>query len=140
VAELLERDAKLVRAVTGSQRWFAALGLALALLGAAYAVWGVARFDPHADPRQNPGFDKPVAELAFLFDRGLVRLENQTPQTQMEAFLLRGLTRNMQFSAGVMILIMRIFLGLFVLVTGLLSLTVVVERGRLLRVIQRLRE
>jgi hypothetical protein len=140
VAELLERDAKLVRAVTGSQRWFAALGLALALLGAAYAVWGVARFDPYADPRQNPGFDKPVAELAFLFDRGLVRLENQTPQTQMEAFLLRGLTRNMQFSAGVMILIMRIFLGLFVLVTGLLSLTVVVERGRLLRVIQRLRE
>ena len=140
MAELSEREAKLVRTVTGSQRWFAAAGLALALLGLAYAIWGVLHFDPHGDPRQSPGFDKPVAQLAFLFDRGLVRLENQTPATPTEALLLRAVTRNMQFSAGVMMLLMRVFLGLLTLVAGMLAVTVVVERGRLLRVIKRLQE
>ena len=54
-------------------------GALLALLGAAYLVWGVLRFDPRVDPRKNPGFDWPVARLAFLFERGMILVENAAP-------------------------------------------------------------
>ncbi|HTO70993.1 MAG TPA: hypothetical protein VMR31_14120 [Myxococcota bacterium] len=140
MADLSERESKHLRAVRATQRRFAAAGVVLVLLGAAYVTWGVLHFNPHGDPRVDPGFDGPVAKLAFLFDRGLEKIDNTTPQTPTEAFLLHALSRNMQFSTGVMVMLMRIFLGLFTLVTGLLTMTVVVERGRLLRVIKRLEE
>jgi len=140
MAPLSDRETKFLTRVRGSQRWFAIGGLVLSLLGAAYTTWGVLRFDPHGDPRKNPGFDGPVAELAFLFERGYQMIDHTDPQTPTEARLLRTLERNMQFSTGVMVLLMRVFLGLFAVVTGLLSMSVVVERARLLRLIKRLEE
>ncbi|HXZ85602.1 MAG TPA: hypothetical protein VEI82_08945 [Myxococcota bacterium] len=140
MAALSDREAKFLSHVRRSQRWFAAGGLVLSLIGAAYTTWGVLRFDPHGDPRRNPGWDGPVAELAFLYERGYERIDRAMPETPAEAQLLHALERNMQFSSGVMVLLMRVFLGLFAVVTGLLSMSVVVERSRLLRLIKRLEE
>ena len=118
----------------------AIVGALLALIGAAYLFWGVTRFDPMADPRENPGFDWPVARLAFLFERGQLMVDRAVPQTAMEGRLLRGMSRNMNFSAGVMVLLLRIFFGTLALVSGFAIMTVVVERARLLALIRHLRE
>jgi len=126
--------------VTRSQRPMAIVGGVLALLGAGYLIWSVTRFDPLADPRENPGFDWPVARLAFLFEPGLVVVENSVPETPTEGRLLRGLSRNMNFSAGVMVLLLRVYLGTLALVSGFAIMTVVVERARLIAMIRQLRE
>jgi hypothetical protein len=67
-------------------------------------------------------------------------VESAVPQTPTEERLLRGLARNLNFSAGVMVLLLRIFFGTLAVVTGLAIMTVVVERARLLAMIQTLRE
>ena len=54
--------------------------------------------------------------------------------------LLRALARNMNFSSGVMVLLLRIFFGTIALVMGFAMVTVVVERARLLAMIRQLRE
>ncbi len=140
MAALIESQDRLLRRTIRSQRPMGIVGAALALLGVAYLVWGVTRFDPRVDPRENPGFDWPVARLGFLFERGMVMVENSVPETPTEARLLRGLTRNLNFSAGVMVLLLRIFFGTLALVSGLAIMTVVVERARLLAMIRHLRE
>ena len=115
-------------------------GALLALVGAAYLVWGVRRFDPYTDPRENPGFDWPIARLAFVFEEGRFVTDNALPKTPSEDRLLRGLSRNMDFSAGVMVFMLRTFLGTLALVSGFAIMTVVVERARLIAIIRRLRE
>jgi hypothetical protein len=45
----------------------------------------------------------------------------------------------MRLTGSLVILLMRLFLGTFVLTTGMILLTVVVERRRLLKVIEKLR-
>lgn len=137
---LADSQDRLLGRLIRSQRPMGIAGAVLALLGAAYLVWGVTRFDPSADPRENPGFDWPVARLGFLFERGMVMVENSVPETPTEARLLRGLSRNLSFSAGVMVLLLRIFLGTLALVSGFAIMTVVVERGRLIAMIRHLRE
>ena len=137
---LVDSQDRMLGRLTRSQKPMAIAGALLALAGAAYLVWGIARFDPRADPRENPGFDWPVARLAFLFERGMVVVENAVPQTAAEARLLKGLTLNMNFSAGVMVLLLRIFFGTLALVSGFAIMTVVVERARLIAMIRHLRE
>jgi hypothetical protein len=56
----------------------------------------------------------------------------------VEALLLDSMKRGMVFSAGVMVLMLRVYIGTLVLLMGLIALTVVVERRRLLRVIEKL--
>ena len=138
--ELVEKQDLLLRRIARSQRPMAIAGGLLALLGAAYLVWGVTRFDAHGDPRTNPGFDWPVARLAFIFERGQAQLESAEPGSHSEQKLRRGLTRTMQFSSGVMVLLLRIFFGTLALVAGFATMTVVVERARLLAMIRHLRE
>ncbi len=140
MAELEESESRLLGRLSRSQRPMAIAGALLALLGAAYLVWGVARFDPLEDPRESPGFDWPVARLAFLFERGMSSIEVAVPETKAEARLLRALARNMNFSSGVMVLLLRIFFGTIALVMGFAMVTVVVERARLLAMIRQLRE
>src|SRR5512139_3562440 len=118
-----ERDARLLASVSRSQRPFLGLGIVLALAGAAYLTWALVRYDPWDDPRQNPGFDRPVAQLAFLFQRHQFVIEHANGQTPAENRLLRGLARNMQFSAGIMVLLLRLFLGTLTLVFGLTIMT-----------------
>lgn len=134
------REASFLSRVRAHQRPLAIGGAVLALLGASYLAWGILRYDQRADPRDNPGFDGPVANLAFIFQRGQLRVEKAEPQTPSEARLLHALARNMQFSAGIMVLQVRIFLGTLALLGGFIMMTVVVERARLLRLIKRLQE
>ena len=140
MASLAEKQDLLLARIARSQRPMAIAGVVLALLGAVYLVWGVTRFDPHHDPRTNPGFDWPVSRLAFIFERGEAQLEIADPGSRTEQQLRRGLTRNMQFSSGVMVLLLRIFFGTLALVSGLAIMTVVVERARLIAMIRHLRE
>jgi hypothetical protein len=141
MSDSAERDERFVAGVSRSQRPFLAVGIVLALAGAAYLVWAVARYNPRLDPRDDPGFDRPVAQLAFLFDAYQDRLETTAEgATPRELALMRGLNRNMAFSAGMMVLLVRIFVGTILVVFGLSIMTVVVERARLLAVIGRLRE
>ncbi|MFI5315983.1 MAG: hypothetical protein ACHQ6T_09785 [Myxococcota bacterium] len=122
------------------QRLLAVGGAVISLLGAVYLGWAILRFDPRGDPRDRPGFDAPIAELAFIFQRGQLFLEKIEPQTPLEARLLHALGRNMQFSAGIMVLLVRVFVGTLTMLGGMIMLTVVVERERLLRLIKRLQE
>jgi hypothetical protein len=92
------------------------------------------------DPRENPGFDWPVAQLAHIFDRGRAQLESSEPETTSERRMVHRVQRNMDFSAGVMVFLLRTFLGMLALVLGLAIVTVVVERARLIALLIRLQE
>jgi hypothetical protein len=137
----LEGDqATFLARVRRHQRLLAIGGALISLFGAAYLAWAILRFDPHGDPRDHPGFDGPIAELAFIFQRGQLILENAEPQTPGEARLMHELGRNMQFSAGIMVLLVRVFVGTLAMLGGMIMMTIVVERARLLRLIERLQE
>jgi hypothetical protein len=140
VTELAERQDLMLGRLTRSQKPMAIVGALLALLGAAYVTWGVMRFDPRGDPRDNPGFDWPIARLAFLFEGGHARIDKAVAETPTEARLLRGMSRNMTFSAGVMVMLLRVFVGTIAVVLGFSIVTVVVERARLIAMIRHLRE
>jgi hypothetical protein len=136
----LETDAGFVERVRKSQRPFMIAGIVLALAGAAYLTWAIARYNPRLDPRDDPGFDRPIAQIAFLFEAHQARLEQRVDDaTPREIGLMRGLLMNMAFSAGMMVLLVRVFIGTILLVSGLSIMTVVVERARLLAVIHRLK-
>jgi hypothetical protein len=140
MGSLEQRDASFLAGVRRRQRPLAVGGALLALAGAGYLAWALLRFDPYADPRDNPGFDRPIAELAFIFQRGQLIVENAVPQTPSEQRMLRALARNMQFSSGIMVLLVRICVGTVAMLGGFIVMTVVVERGRLLKLIKRLEE
>ena len=140
MASLEDKQSRFLAGVQRRQKPIAITGALIAVAGALYLAWGVLRFDPRADPRVNPGFDGPVAELAFIFQRGMVIVENAVPQTPSEARMLRALAKNMNFSAGVIVTMMRIFLGTLAMLGGFIMITVAVERARLLRLIAKLQE
>ena len=140
VPALVDAQEQMLGRLTRSQKPMAIAGAVVALVGAAYLFWGVARFDPMADPRADPGFDWPVARLAFLFEHGQNSLDQAVSQTRTEGRLRRGMSRNMSFSAGVMVLQLRILFGTLALVLGFAMMTVVVERARLIAMIRHLRE
>jgi len=140
VSVLEGQDASFLSRVKNHQRPLAVAGALISLCGIAYLAWAILRYDPSADPRQDTGFDRPIAQLGFLFQRGLWMVENAEPQTPTEQRLLHGLSRNMQFSAGMMVLLVRIFTGTLTMLAGFIMMTVVVERARLLKLIKRLQE
>jgi hypothetical protein len=121
-----------------TQRLATWLGIVLTVLGVAYVVWALHLFDWRVDPRTQSSFDGPVAQLAFLYDSYQGILDRIQPETPVEEMLLAGIERGMFFSAGTMVMMMRIYLGTLVALMGLIALTVVVERRRLLRLIDKL--
>ena len=133
-------EASFLSQVRSHQRPLAIAGALLAVCGIAYLAWAILRYDPEADPRLDTGFDRPIAKLGFLFQRGLWLVENAEPKTPTEERLLHGLSHNMQFSAGMMVLLLRIFTGTLTMLAGFIMMTVVVERARLLKLIKRLEE
>jgi hypothetical protein len=133
-------DASFLSSVRRHQRPLAISGALLSVCGIAYLAWAIVRYDPKADPRLDTGFDRPIAQLGFVFQRGLWMVENAEPHTPTEDRLLRGLSHNMQFSAGMMVLLLRIFTGTLAMLGGFIIMTVVVERARLLKLIKRLQE
>lgn len=141
MGDLEARDSSYLDVVRRRQRPLAVAGAILSLLACAYLAWAIGRFNPRADPRDNPGFDRPIAQLAFIFQAGQLHFEKMAAEaTPKELALLRTLSRNMSFSAGIMVLQVRMFVGTVALIGGLIMMTVVVERGRLLKVIKRLQE
>lgn len=140
MAELNEGEVRAFERIASHQKPMAIGGAVLAILGAVYLIWGVSRFDPREDPRVNPGFDWPVARLAFIFDRGRAQLERAEPETKSEQLMVRRVKRNMDFSAGVMVFLLRSFCGTLAFVLGLAMMTVVVERARLIALVRRLKE
>lgn len=126
--------------VRSHQRPLMIAGGIIALLGIAYVAWAILRYDPSADPREDTGWDTPITRLGYLFQRGLLIVENAEGQTPTEKRLLHGLALNMKFSSGVMVLMLRVFTGTIVMLGGFIMMTVVVERARLLKLIKRLQE
>jgi len=140
VSALEGTDAGYLSRVRRHQRPLAIGGAILALCGIAYLAWAIVRYDPDADPRKDAAWDRPIAEVGFLFQRGLWMVENADPKTPTEERLLRGLSRNMKFSSGIMVLLLRIFVGTLTMLGGFIVMTVVVERARLLKLIKRLEQ
>ena len=138
MAELTERDRILLEKVSRGQRASTVIGIVLTLAGLGYVSWAVHLFDYRVDPRTQWSFDGPVADLAFLYDRYQRILDKVEPESDVEKLLLEGVRRGMYFSSGVMVLMLRIYIGTLVGLMGLVALTVVVERRRLLRMIEQL--
>ena len=139
MAELSLPEAAFLARLDRTQKIAAWLGVLLALLGAAYIAWALYLFDWRVDPRTQASFDGPIAQLAFLYDSYQNTLDKIQPQTQVERWLIAGVRRGMIFSAGTMVMMLRIYIGSLVCLMGLVSLTVVVERRRLLRLVEKLR-
>jgi hypothetical protein len=140
MSELSARQVRLLRRLSVSQRASNAVGAVLTLIGVLYAGWAVWRFDPLATAEQHAAFDGPVSQLVRLY-APFFRLADQVrPHTDVEQVLLDSLRANMDFSLGVYVTLVRVFLGTLVCLAGLIMLTVVVERQRLLSIIATLRE
>lgn len=138
MAELTDRDQRHLRQMAWMQpaaRW---VGVVASLAGIAYVAWAVLSFDYRVDPRDKPSFDGPVLKIAAVYDSYSRTLDKIKPETSIEGLLMEQMQAGLRFSTSVMVLMLRLFLGALVLFFGLVSLTVAVERGRLLRLIERL--
>ncbi len=136
---LAEKDERLLARLGWTQRAATAFGIVLTLAGAAYVTWALVSFDPRADPREQPAFDRPIARLAFLYHTYQGILDHILPETDTEKILLSSMKHGMNFSAGIVVMLVRLLIGSLVCMSGLVALTVVVERRRLLRMIAVLR-
>lgn len=138
MAALTDRDQRHLRQMAWMQpgaRW---VGVLACLAGIAYGAWAVLSFDYRVDPRDQPSFDRAVLKIAAVYDPYSRTIDKITPETSIEGLLLDRMQAGLRFSTSVMVLMLRLFLGALVLLFGLVSLTVAVERGRLLRLIERL--
>ena len=130
---------RLLRALPRQQYLANLTGAILCAIGAGYIAWSISHFDARSDPRNQASFDAPLTQrVVFLYHRSQQRLEAFEAGTARESLLVRGLRRNMSFSSGLMVLAFRVLLGTLAVMLGLASLTVVVERRRLLAIIARL--
>jgi hypothetical protein len=137
MAELSERDARLIARMQRSERPTLVWACVLMLLGTSYAIWGALRFDPRAEVEAHMSFDRPVSSLGKLYSAYTPFLRLVRPNTDVEAILMSGIKANIAFSVGIMITLMRVFLGILMLVMGMVALSVRLERRRLLDVIAR---
>jgi hypothetical protein len=132
-------ERRLLDTLPRQQRLAGLTGLALCVLGVAYVGWAVSHFEPRSDPRDQVSFDTPITRrVVFLYHRYQQRLEAFEARTPRESALVKGLRRNMSFSSGLLVLAFRVLLGTLAVMLGLASLTVVVERRRLLHIVARL--
>ena len=134
---LSDRQRVLLKALPRQQRIARVLGIACSLLGILYIVWAVGRFEPKGNPAEQIGFDAPVTKsVATLFLKYSDYLGKKTYEDHQARALAAGLRRNMDFSAGLLLLAFRVILGLVVAMLGFATLTVVIERARLLRILE----
>ena len=134
---LSDRQRALLEALPRRQqiaRWF---GIGCSLIGIAYIVWAVERFEPRGNPAEEIGFDAPVTRpVASLYLHYSDALAKKTFEDRQARALARGLRRNMNFSAGLLLLAFRVILGLIVMLLGFATMTVVIERARLIRILE----
>jgi len=139
MAEISERQERLIRQVTRTDRPILIWGCVLMLIGCAYGAWGAIRFNPRAPLTAHVSFDRPVSQLALLYRPYQRIIALAQPRSDLEGMLKTGLEANIAFSMGLTMTLIRVFAGLLVLVMGMVALTVRMERRRLLSVIHTLR-
>jgi hypothetical protein len=135
---LSDRDARLVARLHRSERPTLIWACVLMFLGASYATWGALRFDPRAAIHDHMSFDRPVSSLGELYGPYAPFLRLVRPGNDVEVILMKTLKANIAFSVGIMMTLMRVFLGILMLVMGMMALSVRLERRRLLDVISRI--
>ncbi len=138
MADLDPRQQRRVAAVLRNQWRLKAFGAVLALLGVAYALFGFAKFELGRNPAG--AFDRPIAELGNVLGGYQGGLDGMQTSTELEVFLIKQLHFQTDVTASVMALLLRLYVGTLMLLAGLILLTVSIERGKLLALIQRLRE
>ncbi len=131
---------RLLSRLARTQRITAVVGGLLAVVGVSYATWGFLRFDVEVDPREAPGFDRPISDLAFVFETHQQAFERVRAITPNEELLKGSLLSSMSLGASLTLVLVRLFVGVIVAVLGMVMMTVVVERARLLRIIERMQE
>jgi hypothetical protein len=134
---LPEADARLRAGLVRHQRGLLAAGVLLVSVGLAYDGWALLRFDPRADAEAHAGFDRPVSSLTALYQPYRPFLRAARPRTELEVFCMGGLRRQMAFSVGMSMTLIRVLLGTLVVVLGLAVIAIVGERRRLLALIDR---
>lgn len=137
MAELDARQQGYLRGIRRSERLNVLWGCALILAGSIYGTWAVLRFDPRAAIEDHASFDRPISSLERLYDPYKPFMTLTRPESPLESLLLRVLGAHMAFTVGILMTLVRLFLGVLVALMGLVTLTVVVERRRLLVLIER---
>ncbi len=133
---LSDRQQALLAALPRQQRIARVTGILCSLVGVLYIVWAVLRFDPLGDPTEAIGFDAVVtAPVATLYLKYRDYVETREWEGSQARALAGSLRRGMNFSAGLLLLAFRVILGLIVTLLGFATMTVVIERGRLLRIL-----
>ncbi len=133
---LSDRQRALLEALPKQQRVAWISGVACSVAGIAYIVWAISRFEPLGNPAHDIGFDAPVTRpVATLYVHYGDHLRARSYDSPQARFLARYVERNMNFSAGLLLLAFRVILGLTATLLGFATMTVVVERGRLLRIV-----
>lgn len=140
LASLTHRQHVLLESLPRQQRNGRLSGIALSLAGVLYILWALARFEPGADPIDAVGFDSAIAmPVASLYRDANAKLEALETETVRERALAWRLQLLLNFSAGIFLLAFRVILGLLLAMLGFATLTVVIERGRLLAILEALR-
>jgi hypothetical protein len=137
--ELDPRAAALLESHERNHRWILLAGALLALGGSGYAGWGALRFDPRGSIESHASFDRPLTALTRIYDPYKRVLRQIKPLSDTEQLLLGGMRRNMSFTAGALITLLRVFMGVLALLSGLFLIAVAFERQRLVRIVQHLR-
>jgi hypothetical protein len=134
---LSDRQRALLGALPRQQRIAGLFGIACGVAGILYIAWAISRFDPAGDPAEGIGFDapvtRPVATLYVEYRDSLAKREFEDYQARA---LARSLGYNMNFVAGLLLLSFRVILGLMVTLLGFATMTVVIERRRLIRILE----
>lgn len=134
---LSDRQRALLEALPRQQRIARLSGIACSVAGILYIAWAISRFEPTGNPAEEIGFDapvtRPVATLYVKYSDSLAKRDFEGYQARA---LARSLDRNMNFSAGLLLLSFRVILGLIVTLLGFATMTVVIERGRLIRILE----
>lgn len=132
-----DRQRALLGQLPRQQRTARVVGIVCSLVGILYIVWAVDRFHPRVNPAEGVGFDAIVTEpVATLFAAHQQKLGARTFENPRERALARHLYAHMTFSAGLLVLAFRVILGLIVTLLGFATLTVMIERARLLRILE----
>lgn len=134
---LSNRQQALLAALPRQQRVARVAGIVMSVVGILYIAWAITRFDPAGDPTEGIGFDAVVtAPVATLFVKYRDYLNKRVWEDSQAHALAGSLKRNMNFSAGLLLLAFRVILGLIVMLLGFATMTVVIERARLLRILE----
>lgn len=107
------------------------LGLALVLAGGSYALWGVKQLTREPSGADGAGFDRPVARLETLGRARREALDRVRVETALERRLLSELRAEMDVTARLSVMTIRVLLGSALVTAGVVTITVALTEQRL---------